>query len=121
MTKPTLIAVHDQPPELEIIQRELRSRYGADTPPTTRSCAKHRRRRLWAVLRERGAQVVALSAATDMTAMSGIEYLQRAHELHPRAQRVLLIPGVTARRPGRSSRPSPWAGSTAMPSSPVVP
>jgi thioredoxin reductase (NADPH) len=91
MTKPILIAVHEQPPELEIIQRELRSRYAVDYDVTCEGSAARALERL-AVLRETGAQVLALFAPSDMTAMSGIEYLQRAHELHPRAQRVLLIP-----------------------------
>ena len=36
--------------------------------------------------------MLALFAAGGMTEMTGVEFLQRAHELHPHAQRVLLIP-----------------------------
>lgn len=36
--------------------------------------------------------MLALFAASDMTAMTGVEFLHRAHELHPHARRVLLIP-----------------------------
>jgi thioredoxin reductase (NADPH) len=48
--------------------------------------------RLTALRGTTDAQVVALFAAHAMTEMTGIEYLQRAHALHPHAQRVLLIP-----------------------------
>ena len=36
--------------------------------------------------------MLALFAAGEMTEMTGVEFLQRAHELHPHARRVLLIP-----------------------------
>jgi hypothetical protein len=39
-----------------------------------------------------GAAVLILFAAAEMRAMSGVEYLRRAHDLYPHAQRVLLIP-----------------------------
>jgi thioredoxin reductase (NADPH) len=39
-----------------------------------------------------GAHVLILFAASQMAMMRGTEFLERAHELHPHAQRVLLIP-----------------------------
>ena len=89
--KPILLAVHEQPRELEMIQRELVSRYAADYEIICEESVASALVRL-DVLRVAGAQVLALFAAGEMSAMTGVEYLQRAHELHPRAQRVLLIP-----------------------------
>jgi thioredoxin reductase (NADPH) len=88
---PILLAVHEQTRELEIIQRELVSRYDADYEIVCEQSVESALERL-DVLRAAGAQVLVLFAADEMTAMTGIEYLQLAHELHPRAQRVLLIP-----------------------------
>ncbi len=89
--KPILLAVHEETRDLEMIQRELLSRYDADYEIVCEQSAASALVRL-DLLRVAGAQVLVLFAADEMTAMTGIEYLQRAHELHPRAQRVLLIP-----------------------------
>jgi thioredoxin reductase (NADPH) len=91
MPKPILVAVHDQPRELEMIQREL-SRYAADYEIVCERSTASALQRLEVLRETAGAQVLALFAADRMTAMSGIDYLQRAHELHPRTQRVLVIP-----------------------------
>jgi thioredoxin reductase (NADPH) len=91
MVKPILIAVHEQTRELEMIQRELVSRYATDYEVMCHDSVASALTRL-GELRTAGAQVLILFAAQEMTAMTGIEYLHRAHELHPGAQRVLLIP-----------------------------
>ena len=88
---PVLLAVTEQSRELEMIQRELVSRYDADYEIVCEQSVESALVRL-EELKAAGAQVLVLFAAAEMTAMTGIEYLQRAHELHPRAQRVLLIP-----------------------------
>ena len=90
MPKPILVAVHDQPHGLEMLQRELR-RYSADYKVVCASTPKSALRRL-KDLREVGGQVVALFAADEMAAMGGIEFLQQARDLHRYAQRVLVIP-----------------------------
>jgi thioredoxin reductase (NADPH) len=38
------------------------------------------------------AEVLAVLAGHEMTGMTGIQFLQQAHQRHPHAQRVLLIP-----------------------------
>ena len=48
--------------------------------------------RLEALRKVPAGPVLVLFAGSDMEAMTGVEYLQRAHELHPHARRVLLIP-----------------------------
>ena len=88
---PVLFAVHEQTRVLDVIQRELVSRYDADYEIICEPSVESGLARL-DVLKAAGAQVLVLFAAAEMSATTGIEYLQRAHELHPRAQRVLLIP-----------------------------
>src|SRR2546430_17590018 len=92
MTKPILMAVHDHPRELATIQRELLGRYAADYQVIAEASATAALERLEALRGTADARVVVLLAAHAMTGMTGIEYLQRAHALHPRAQRVLLLP-----------------------------
>src|SRR2546423_781544 len=120
MTKPILMAVHEHPRELATIQRELLGRYAADYEVIAEASASAALERLEALRGTADARVVVLLAAHAMTGMTGIEYLQRAHALHPRAQRVLLLPWgnrsaikpiVKAISGGRSiaTRPSPAA------------
>jgi len=91
MAKPILMAVHDQTRELEIIQREL-GRYTADYEVICEESALSAVESLQVLRKTARAHVLVLFAAAEMTAMPGIDFLQRAHELHPRARRVLLIP-----------------------------
>ena len=90
-TKPILIAVDDQIQDIEIVQHELLKRYAADYEVICESSAAAALQRLEA-LRKSSAQVAILLAALQMDAMTGIEYLEQAHELHPHAKRLLLIP-----------------------------
>src|SRR5450432_1545921 len=92
MTKPILMVVHEHPRELAAIQRELLGRYAADYEVIAEASASAALERQTALRGTADAQVVALFAAEAMTEMTGIEYLERAHALHPHAQRVLLIP-----------------------------
>jgi len=92
MTKPILMAIHEQPRELATIERELRGRYASDYEVLSEPSATAALERLGTLREMAEAQVVALLAAHAMTGMTGIEFLQRAHALHPRAQRVLLLP-----------------------------
>ena len=91
MTKPILMVVHEQPRELAAIQGELLGRYAASYEVLAEASATAALERLEA-LRGSDARIVVLLAGQAMTGMTGIEYLQRAHLLHPRAQRVLLLP-----------------------------
>jgi thioredoxin reductase (NADPH) len=91
MRKPILVAVHDQFRALELIQREL-GRYAADYEIVGERSAMSALRQLEVLRDTEAGQVLAVFAADQMVEMNGIDYLQRAHELHPHAQRVLLIP-----------------------------
>jgi thioredoxin reductase (NADPH) len=92
MIKPVLLAVHDQPGELRRIQQELTDRYARDYEIICTDSSASALHRLAALRAAPATAVLILFAAAEMHPMSGVEYLQRAHELHPHAQRVLLIP-----------------------------
>jgi len=90
--KTLLIAVHEEAHVLETLQRELVGRYASDYEILCEASAASGLERLEELHRRDGVQVIALFAASQMTTMSGLEFLRRAHALHPIAQRVLLIP-----------------------------
>lgn len=90
MTKPILMAVDDHSQDLVTIQRELLKRYGADYDVLADDSSATALQRL-EEMRAAGAQVAILLATLDMSAMSGIAYLEQAHRLHPHAKRVLLL------------------------------
>ena len=91
MTKPMFVVVADHLQDLETIQRELLKRYANDYDVICEQSAQAALERL-ETLRATGRQVVILLAALGMASMTGIEYLAQAHDLHPHAKRVLLIP-----------------------------
>lgn len=91
MTKPILLVVDDQSQDLEAIQRELAKRYAADYTIIGEQSPAAALLRL-ARLQAAGEQVVILLAAAQLGAMPAIDYLAQAHELYPRAWRVLLSP-----------------------------
>jgi thioredoxin reductase (NADPH) len=87
------VAVHDQPAALDVIRRELTGRYATDYEVICEQSSVSALERLDALRRATpDAPVLALFAASDMTEMTGVEFLQRAHEMHPHARRVLLVP-----------------------------
>ena len=92
MTKPILMAVHDHPRELATIQRELLGRYAADYEVIAEASPTAALERLKVLRETADARVLVFLAAHAMTGMPGIDFLHQAHALHPRAQRVLLLP-----------------------------
>jgi thioredoxin reductase (NADPH) len=92
MAKPVLMAVHEQTRELNVLQRELADRYAADYEIMCEASAASALERLDALRVTADAEVLAVFAADEMTRMTGIEFLLRAQQRHPHAQRVLLIP-----------------------------
>jgi thioredoxin reductase (NADPH) len=88
MTNPILMLAADQANTSDIAYQELRKRYGSDYDiirEAPESALQHLR-----TLRDQGGQVAIVLAALSASAQ-GIEFLERAHELHPQAKRVLLI------------------------------
>jgi thioredoxin reductase (NADPH) len=92
MPKPILMAVHEQSSEREALQRELTSRYSSGYDIVCEASPVSALERLAVFRATTGANVLILFAASQMAIMPGTEFLERAHELHPHAQRVLLIP-----------------------------
>ncbi len=92
MAKPVLMAVLEQTRELNVLQRELAGRYAADYEIICKASAASALERLDVLRVTADAEVLAVFAAHEMTGMTGIQFLQRAHQRHPHAQRVLLIP-----------------------------
>src|SRR3954451_24120456 len=86
------MAVHEQLSERAALQRELTSRYSSGYDIVCEASPISALERLAELRATTGANVLILFAASQMAMMSGTEFLERAHELHPHAQRVLLIP-----------------------------
>ena len=91
MTKQILMAVDDNAQDMAVLQRELHKRYGEDYDIICQQTPEAALQQLEA-LQALDAQVLILLAARDMVSMTGIEFLAQAHERHPYAKRVLLIP-----------------------------
>jgi thioredoxin reductase (NADPH) len=87
--RPVLFAVDADPRDLEAIRSELSKRYAADYEVICEPSPDAGLVRL-AELRAAGREVVALLAAGEMGETRGLDWLARAHELHPHAARVLL-------------------------------
>ena len=92
--KPVLMAVHDQAESLAVVGRELARRYADDYEVVAEPSPEAALARLEA-LRDAGAEVLVMLAAERMAGMTGTELLERAHELHPHAWRVLVLPHGT--------------------------
>src|SRR4051812_19734196 len=92
--KPILIAIHDHAGSLASIRRALLKRHADDYEVVCEPSAEAGLARLGA-LRDAGAEVLVMMAAEHLQAMTGTELLERAHELHPRAWRVIVLPQGT--------------------------
>ncbi|MGZ4480541.1 MAG: FAD-dependent oxidoreductase [Nocardioidaceae bacterium] len=90
MDLPVLMAVDDDPIALRPVEDELRKRYGTDYDVRCLTSPEAALRDL-ADLRAAGAEVALVLADQWMPGMTGIEFLDRARELHPGAQRAVLI------------------------------
>src|SRR5215204_7330747 len=92
IVKPTILAVLDDPRDWQAIHLDLTSRYATDYEIICESSPLRALQRLDALRAASDAIVLIVLAAGQMAAMTGTEFLQQAHELHPHAKRVLLIP-----------------------------
>ena len=89
MAKPILLSVDDDPDVLRAIERDLRSRYGAeyriiasDSPEKALGVLKQ--------LKVRNDSVALLLADQRMPRMDGVGFLQEAVNIYPQAKRALL-------------------------------
>ena len=92
MPKPILLAVHEHLTDREALQRELTSRYSTGYEIICEASPVSALKRLDELRATAEADVLILFAASHMATMPATDFLERAHELHPHAQRVLLIP-----------------------------
>lgn len=90
MQKPVLFVVDGSVNELATIRTELLSRYCNDYAVLAETSAALGLQQL-EVLRAAGDEVVALFAPLSIDTMDGFEYLNQAHQIYPRAKRVLLV------------------------------
>ena len=89
MGKPVLLSVDDDPGVSRAVARDLRRRYGEDYRVVRASSAAEALDAL-RELKLRGDPVAVLLADYRMPQMNGIEFLEQAMDLFPRARRALL-------------------------------
>jgi thioredoxin reductase (NADPH) len=90
MTLPIILAIDDELDVLRELERDLGKRYSADYQVIVSESPERGLVLLDTAQRDR-TEVAIVIACQRMQAMSGIDFLVRAHELHPLARRVLLI------------------------------
>jgi thioredoxin reductase (NADPH) len=89
MGHPVILTVDDDPSVSRAIARDLRRRYGEDYRIVRASSADEALEAL-RELKLRGGRVAVLLADYRMPQMNGIEFLEQAMDLFPRARRALL-------------------------------
>jgi thioredoxin reductase (NADPH) len=87
---PHFVLVSEDPPRLEALADSLKRRYEPDYQVISMSSASDALAML-AGLGQAGAEVALLIADERLAEMPAADFLARAHELHSRAKRVLLI------------------------------
>src|SRR6267378_4531600 len=90
MALPIIFAIDDELDVLSDLERDLTKRYSADYQVLATGSTERGLEQLTAAQRE-GTHVAIVIACQRLKAMSGIDFLVRAHELHPLARRALLI------------------------------
>jgi len=90
MERPHFVLVSEDPPRLKALAADLKRRYEADYQVVSTTSASDALAML-ADLGQTGAEVALLIADEQLAEMPAIGFLARAHELHPRAKRVLFM------------------------------
>lgn len=90
MNKPILIVVDQDATALLFVEQELRKRYGADYEVICAASAEAALSKLQA-LRDEDRQVALICTDQSLPEMTGIEFLNRAHDLYPNAKRIFLV------------------------------
>lgn len=108
MPRPVFFVVAGDRPRLEALTRDLQRRYGADYDVVGAAAATALT--ILKDLANTGAEVALLIADERLTEVPAVDLLERAHDLHPGAKRILLIergdwsaahPAVTAMATGQ--------------------
>ena len=89
MAKPILLSVDDDPDVLRAIERDLRSKYGADYRVIA-SDSPEQALNLLGQLKVRNDSVALLLADQRMPHMDGVAFLQEGMRIFPDAKRALL-------------------------------
>jgi thioredoxin reductase (NADPH) len=102
MTLPVLFVIDDDAGVVHALRDDLGRRFGEDFRVIAETSAAAGLARLGELAA--GHEPVALLIVDhDMSEMPGVDFLARAHELHPRAGRVLLVErDYSAPQPGRA-------------------
>jgi thioredoxin reductase (NADPH) len=90
MTDPVLLVIDDNPDDLAAFERLLRTRYGASYRVIADG-SPEAGLRLLEQMAQRGDEVALVAADLRMSSMDGIQFLERAHAIHPCAMRALLV------------------------------
>ena len=88
--RPIFLLVTEDGPRLEALAMDLKRRYAADYRVVTAASADAALTML-AELADSGAVVALLIADERLMEMPAVDFLARAHDLHPGARRVLLV------------------------------
>jgi thioredoxin reductase (NADPH) len=87
---PIILALDDEPDVRQALERDLAKRYRADYQVLT-SASPQQGLDVLAAAKQDKTDVAIVIASQRMQAMSGLDFLVRAHDLHPVARRALLI------------------------------
>ena len=90
LTKPAIMLIDDDPQTLKLLLDALARRFGGDYQVVARLSATAALKDLDRVKAE-GGQIALIIADLRVPEMPGLELLKRAHEIHPTAQRALLV------------------------------
>jgi thioredoxin reductase (NADPH) len=90
MSKPVMMSVGEDVTKLQLVEQELRKRYSADYEVICDPSAEAALAMLQA-LKNEDRQVALLFTDQSLPEMTGIEFLNQAHNLHPNAKRILLV------------------------------
>src|SRR5687768_1386434 len=90
MSKPILMVADKDEEALLFVGQELRKRYGADYEIICDPSAEAALSKLQ-VLKNEDRQIALVFTDQSLPEMTGIEFLNRAHNLHPNAKRILLV------------------------------
>jgi DNA-binding NtrC family response regulator len=106
-TRPAFLVVDDDIHVAAALEEALNRRFGADYKIIAASSPK-RGLSVLERLRARDEQVAVVIADQWMPLMTGVDFLLRAHQLHPAARRVVLLDAFVGRHANAVSAGGSW-------------